>query len=62
MKNHTPYFLLFISILFLVHKKDSGIKIGAFSAGMGAVSALGGNVLASSVSLNYNKSQNSYHR
>ena len=45
------------------HKEDylnSGF--GAFSAGMGAVSALGGNVLASSVSLNYNKSQNSYHR
>ena len=45
------------------HKEDylnSGF--GAFNAGMGAVSALGGNVLASSVSLNYNKSQNSYHR
>lgn len=45
------------------HKEDylnSGF--GAFSAGMGAVSALGGNVLTSSVSLNYNKSQNSYHR
>ena len=45
------------------HKEDylnSGF--GAFSAGMGAVSALGGNILASSVSLNYNKSQNSYHR
>ena len=45
------------------HREDylnSGF--GAFSAGMGAVSALGGNVLASSVSLNYNKSQNSYHR
>ncbi|EEY35539.1 hemagglutinin repeat-containing protein, partial [Pseudoleptotrichia goodfellowii] len=45
------------------HKEDYiNAGFGAFNAGMGAVSALGGNVLASSVSLNYNKSQNSYHR
>jgi len=26
MKNHTPYFSLSVSILFLIHKKDSGVK------------------------------------
>ena len=47
------------------HKEDylnSGF--GAFSAGMGAMNAFGNlftSPLATSVSLNYSKSQNSYH-